>query len=495
MRLLIPLVRALFRLLYRVEVKGEFRSGERTLIVANHQSFLDPFLFGCFLPVWPAYLVNTTIAAKWYSRIGLRFMPHAIADTTKPMAMKTLLALVESGQPVVIFPEGRITVTGSLMKIYDGPAFVAAKTGCTVVPVRIDGAMYTPFSRLGANGPRKLFPRMRLTIGTATTIPMPEAPRARDRRRLASESMRRLLQRTEYEARQSSTLFESMLDAADLHGWKRPVLQDINTNFQPQTYKLIVRGALALGRLVSRFTEDGDTVGVLMPNANATVSLLLGVTSVRRVPAMLNYTSGAAGMENACRTAQARVVLTSHAFIEKAGLGDVVAAMRGVEIVYLEDLRAQFGLLDKLWVLRAVRNPRKFVPKVDSQAPAVVMFTSGSEGTPKGVVLSHDSILANVAQINAAYAFSSADRFLSALPLFHAFGLTAGVLLPLLKGCSTILYPSPAALPHCARVHVRPRLHRPIHHEHVPAEVCPGGTPVRFLQRAAPGGRGRKADR
>ena len=132
MRLLIPLVRALFRLLYRVEVKGEFRSGERTLIVANHQSFLDPFLFGCFLSVWPAYLVNTTIAAKWYSRIGLRFMPHAIADTTKPMAMKTLLALVESGQPVVIFPEGRITVTGSLMKIYDGPAFVAAKTGCTV---------------------------------------------------------------------------------------------------------------------------------------------------------------------------------------------------------------------------------------------------------------------------------------------------------------------------------------------------------------------------
>src|SRR4029079_16195002 len=111
-----------------------------------------------------------------------------------------------------------------------------------------------------------------------------------------------------------------------------------------------------------------------------------------------------------------------------------------VNVICIEDLRARFSMADKLWLLGwALWNPLRALTPSDPSSPALIMFRSGSEGVPKGVALSHDSLLANVAEINAPLAFSCRDRFLSALPLFHAFGITAGVLLPLLKGCAIIL--------------------------------------------------------
>jgi acyl-[acyl-carrier-protein]-phospholipid O-acyltransferase/long-chain-fatty-acid--[acyl-carrier-protein] ligase len=443
MNMLGRILRAIFRLLYGVEVRGDFQPHDRMLIVANHQSFLDPILLGAFLPVWPTYLVHTTIAQRWYFRIGLKFFPHAVTDTTKPMAMKTLLAVIESGQPAIIFPEGRITVTGSLMKIYDGPAFVAARTGCAVVPVHIEGAVYSPFSKTPFDLPHKWFPRIAITICPAVTIAMPPGRRARDRRRGASEELRRVMQHAAYLSRKRSTLFEALLDTADLHGFGKPVIEDVNTNFAPVPFRAIIKGALALAWLTGRYTRDRENVGVLMPNANATVALLFGLTAIRRVPAMLNYTAGVRGVEAACRVADIRFVLTSRAFIEKAGLEDLIARLTAVRIVYLEDLRSEVTLSAKISIALGLLNPRRRILPARPDDPALIMFTSGSEGIPKGVVLSHDSILANVAQINAAIPFSSRDRFMSALPLFHAFGITAGVLVPVLKGCPVVLYPSP----------------------------------------------------
>jgi acyl-[acyl-carrier-protein]-phospholipid O-acyltransferase/long-chain-fatty-acid--[acyl-carrier-protein] ligase len=439
-----PLVRLLLRLFYRVEVRGELKASERMLIIANHESFLDPILLWAFLPISPTYLVHTTIASRWYFRPILAMARHAVADTTKPMAIKAMVNLVESGEPVIIFPEGRITITGSLMKVYDGPAFVAAKTQCVMVPVHIDGTIYSPFSRMSGDFPRKLFPRITITIQPGATLPMPEAPRARDRRRLASEQMRRIIQRAAYASRRRTSLFNALVDAVELHGRSRRVLEDINTNFAPVSYGTILKGSLALGRLIARLAQESEIVGVLMPNANATVYLLFGMATVRRVPAMLNFTSGIHGVENACRVAQIKVVLTSRAFVEKANLQNLVAGLKDVRIVYLEDLRPQFTFADKVWLIAwALRRPRRVCIPTRPEEPALVMFTSGSEGVPKGVVLSHDSILANVAQIGAAYPFSAKEKFLSALPLFHAFGITGGILVPLLKGCRVVLYPSP----------------------------------------------------
>ena len=187
----------------------------RLLVVANHESFLDGLLLGLFLPVDPVFVVHTGVARTWYFRLLLSQVDYLAVDPTSPMAMKRVIKLVESGRPVVIFPEGRITTTGSLMKVYDGPAFVAAKTGATLVPVRLDGASRTYFSRLSGRAPKHLFPKISLTILPATRIAMPEAPTAKLRRRKAGEAMRRLMQEMIFASQPKQTLYSALLDAVE----------------------------------------------------------------------------------------------------------------------------------------------------------------------------------------------------------------------------------------------------------------------------------------
>lgn len=436
-------LRSLARVLFRVRVSGSVPSGEaRLLVIANHESFLDGLLLGLFLPLDPVFVVHTGVAkSRWFCLV-LSLVDYLAVDPTSPMAMKKVVRLLESGRPVVIFPEGRITTTGSLMKTYDGPAFVAARTGATILPVKIDGAARTYFSRMGGRFPRRLFPQLALTIHPVTRIDMPAAPVARERRRKAGEAMRRIMQEMIFASRPQQTLFEALLDAASIHGRARRLVEDLKQ--EEYSYGDLIKMALALGRLVAKESAPGERVGVLLPNLAPTLALVFGLSAFRRTPAMLNYTGGADGMQAACTAAQIRIVLTSRAFVEQAKLGDKLAALEGVRFVYLEELRAGMGLADKLWLmLWAVHFPRAATHIGAPEDAAVVLFTSGSEGKPKGVVLSHRALLANIAQIRAVVDFSVDDKILNALPLFHSFGLTAGGLLPLLSGASVFLYPSP----------------------------------------------------
>lgn len=445
MRTLIKaLLRTVTRLLFRVTLKGRTPAdGERLLIIANHESFLDGLLLGLFLPLDPFFVVHTGVAANPAFRLLLSLVDYLAVDPTSPMAMKKVIRLLEAGRPVVIFPEGRITTTGSLMKTYEGPAFVAAKTGATVIPVRIDGAARTYFSRLASHVPRRLFPRISLSILAPTRIPMPEAPTARQRRRLAGEGMRRLMQEMIFATRPEQTLFGALLEASAIQGSGHRLVEDLKQI--EYSYRDLIRMALALGRLAARESAPGEKVGLLLPNLAPTLGLLFGLSAHGRVAAMLNYTAGVDSMQSACTAAQIRTLITSRAFVEQAKLGDKLAALRDVRILHLENLREQIGLMDKLWLLLwASPFPRLALPaRATPEDPAVVLFTSGSEGKPKGVVLSHRALLANVAQIRAVVDFSIDDKILNALPLFHSFGLTAGGLLPVLTGARVFLYPSP----------------------------------------------------
>lgn len=437
-------LKGLFTLLFGVRVLGDASplKQDKLLVIANHLSFLDGILLGLFLPMRPTFVVHTTVLKQPFFRMVLSQVPHLAVDPTSPMAMKKVIALLESGQPVVIFPEGRITVTGSIMKVYDGPAFVAARTGATILPVRLDGPERSYFSRLSGQFRRQLFPRITITLLPATTIAMPQAPTAKQRRRKAGEAMRRLMQEMIFSSRPTQTLFTALLDAMAVNGPDARMLEDMNQ--EEQSYRDLLKGSLALGRLIARFTEEGENVGVLLPNVSTTVCTIFGMSAMRRVPAMLNYTAGAAGMQYACEAAGVRTIVTSRRFLEIARLAATVQAIRNVQVVYMEELRARFTWADRLWlVLVALRMPRVVMRSSSPREPAVVLFTSGSEGKPKGVVLSHEALLANVAQIRAVVDFSPADKFLVALPVFHAFGLTCGAIMPLVTGSRLFLYPSP----------------------------------------------------
>jgi len=191
------ILKNVFQLLFRVRVVGLDKNIDthHLLIIANHESFLDGMLLGLYLPFDPVFVVHTGVTRSLFFRMVLSLVDYLAVDPTSPMAIKKVIKLVESGRPVVIFPEGRITVTGSLMKVYDGPAFVAAKTGATILPVRLDGPARSYFSRISGKYPRRLFPRVSISILPTTTIAMPEGGTAKQRRRQAGEAMRRLMQK------------------------------------------------------------------------------------------------------------------------------------------------------------------------------------------------------------------------------------------------------------------------------------------------------------
>jgi acyl-[acyl-carrier-protein]-phospholipid O-acyltransferase / long-chain-fatty-acid--[acyl-carrier-protein] ligase len=442
-----PFIRAALRhitgMLFRVELRGDpDLKAERLLIIANHESFLDGLLLGLWLPQNPVFVVHTGVAANPLFKLVLMLCDYLAVDPTSPLAMKKVIRLLESGRPVVIFPEGRITTTGSLMKTYDGPAFVAAKTGATILPIRIDGAARTFFSRLAGRFPRRLFPQISLTVCAATRIDMPEANTARERRRRAGDAMRRIMQNMVFASRPQQTLFSALLDAMSLHGRRRRLIEDMKQI--EYSYGDLLKMALALGRLVAKRTAPDERVGLLLPNLAPTLGLIFGLNAFRRVPAMLNYTAGVDGMQAACTAATIRNIVTSRAFLKQAKLEDKIAALQGVQILYLEDLRGEMGIADKLWLMCwALHFPRAATRAATPEDAAVVLFTSGSEGKPKGVVLSHRALLANVAQIRSVIEFSVDDKILNALPLFHSFGLNAGGLLPVLNGANVFLYPSP----------------------------------------------------
>ncbi len=452
-----PVLQLLCSIIFRVRIEGirdQFKQ-DRLLIIANHESWLDGLLLGLFLPVRPVFVVYTGITGRWFFRMALSLVDYLKVDPTSPLAMKRVVELIKSGRPVMIFPEGRLTITGTLMKVYDGPAFAALKTGATVVPVRIDGAGRSRFTRLSGNHPRQFFPKITISVQDSRKVEVPEKDgtgrhySAKERRREAGESMRRIMQEMLFVSSPKRTIFGSFVEAAKTFGTNREIMADVKQLENPTKtmgdyrYKDLLKMAIALGRLVAKHTAPNECVGILMPNLAATVAMVLGVSAHGRVPAMLNYKAGTAGMQDACTAAAIKTVIASRAFLEKGKLTADVEGLSGIEIVYLEDVRDSLGAFDKLAILWYLLFPDSLEEDSDIERPAVVLFTSGSEGKPKGVVLSHRAIVANVAQVQAVFDFSVDDRVLNALPIFHSFGLTGGVFLPLFSGLHLVLYATP----------------------------------------------------
>lgn len=427
----------LFRAAYRVEVRGLAhygQAGPRAVVVANHVSFLDGALLAAFLPGRPAFAVDTQVARAWWARPGLRLVDVLTLDPSSPMATKSLIRVTREGRRCIIFPEGRITTTGALMKVHDGSAMVADKADADVIPIRIDGAEFTPFSRLKGKVRRRWFPKIVITIRPPRRLSVDPALKGRTRRRAAGDALYDVMAETMFETGdRRRTLFAALLEARLRHGAGRIAAED--TDRRPLEYGRLVRGAVALGRRA----EGTEPVGVLLPNSVAVAVTFFALQAIGRVPAMLNFSSGAAGMRAAQEISGLRAIVTSRRFVATAGLEQAMAGLgERSTILYLEDLRDDIRLADKLHALVSRKPPRR-----DPDDAALVLFTSGSEGRPKGVVLSHANILANCYQLAARLDFNPSDIAFNAMPVFHAFGLTGGLLLPLLSGVKAFLYPSP----------------------------------------------------
>jgi len=442
------IIRWVLKTLYRVEVKGTENIKnfhQRTIIIANHTSFLDAILLYAFLPITATFAINTYVAQRWNGRLASKFANLFALDPSNPFSLRSLIKLLEQGKNIVIFPEGRITVTGSLMKIYSGPGMVADKSHASIIPVRIDGAQYTPFSRLKGRIQLRWFPKITLSIQSPQRLQVNEKYRGRQRREQAGRLLSDLMTKMMYETvNKDQTLVEKLLEARQIHGGSHLVIEDINRS--PLSYNSLITRSSVLGNKLVNYCESDKNIGVLLPSTIAAVATFWGLQFNNRVPAMLNFTVGAQGMISACETAQLNYVVTSRNFIKQAKLEDIEETLaKKVKLIYLEDIANEITLFDKIsGLIRSHLNFRiRHNSSRDNNQAAVILFTSGSEGTPKGVVLSHRNLLSNIQQLSSNIDFNAQDIALNALPLFHSFGLTAGMILPVTSGVRVFLYPSP----------------------------------------------------
>lgn len=445
--------RAYFLIFHRAKVRGLENLdnlGDRAVFVINHQSFLDGCFVAAFVPGDLVFAVNTEQARRfWFLKAVIDMFP---VDPANPMATKSMVRAVKSGRRLAIFPEGRITLTGTLMKVYDGPGLIADKADADLVPINIDGLRFHKSSRMKGKLPLRWFPRLSLTILPPRKVAVPAHVVGRARREALALEMYDTMAEASFRPEAAlRTLWTGLIDARERFDMGRPVVADITPNDRggttrtELTYGKLILAATVLGRKLAGITERGEIVGVMLPNSVGMAATFFGLQSQARVTALMNFTTGADAMLACVRAAEMRTILTSRRFVEKAKLGALVEAVgRQVEFVYLEDVRASITRLDKFTGLLAARNPGRLPgAAVDPMSPAVVIFTSGSEGQPKGVVHSHFSLMANCAQVATVVDFNPVDRVFNALPMFHSFGLTGGTLMPLMNGVRTFLYPSP----------------------------------------------------
>ena len=443
-KLLRPVLRLLFR--YRVEGAEALHGPGPMVLCPNHVSWLDwLFVVIALDDDWKFVASSTTAQTSWFHRkfmINSRTFP---VDPTSPYAVRDMAAYLEKGGRLVLFPEGRISLTGAIMKIYEGTAFLIHRTGARVVTCYLKGAVRAPFVRHA--GWTKWFPRVSVHFSPVMTAPTwPGVPHATVRHRLTAW-LHDAMMRQQVEMELAHGPQDVLAAAAEICSSipKRDAFEDMS--FKVTSFRRVMVGTDVLAGAWRRLLGParGERIGVMLPNVTATPVTLLSLWAAGKVPAILNFSAGVPTMIQCARLAGLKHVITSRQFLAKAKLDPAPLEAAGLQFVYLEDVRAGVSKLTQLAALarHTVACGRRFrTTGLRPDDTAVVLFTSGSEGAPKGVELTHRNVLANVQQAIAMIDLEDHDRWLNAMPLFHSFGFTA-TMLAFLRGLYTFYYPTP----------------------------------------------------
>jgi acyl-[acyl-carrier-protein]-phospholipid O-acyltransferase/long-chain-fatty-acid--[acyl-carrier-protein] ligase len=436
------LLQVLFR--FRAYDLDALKTPGPVLLIPNHRSWFDwLFLWVCLDDDWKFVSSSISAQTSWLHRKVMINRYTLPLDTRSPYAVKRMAEFLKGGGRLVLFAEGRLSRTGALMKLFDGTGFLIFKTKSKVITAYLRGAERLPFSP--NPGWKKCFPKV--TAHFSATLAAPELGDIRTGRARARLTgwLRDQMVRQQFEVEMVFGA-QNVLSAVAETARKLPghvILED--ATLQTLTYRKLMVGADVLAHALRGAVTGGERVGLLLPNVNATPVAILALWSLGKVPAMLNFSSGTPTMLACVELAGLKHIVTSRAFLERARLNVDDFVKAGISLIYLEDVRAGItGFRKFLTLLRHVfLQPSAFSLQPSVRSTAVIVFTSGSEGVPKGVELTHGNILANIHQILAVTDLTDCDRLFNCLPLFHSFGLTVGTFLPLVRGIYIFLYPSP----------------------------------------------------
>lgn len=440
------LMRAFFITWFRVDVKGDYQLLPKSVFIANRTSSIDALLLCLFLPERLTLVLTPAAYATFMGKILGFFSDVLLIDTTNSFTARMLITAIKSGKRLVLFPEGLSGLKEEQLKLNNSTAFIIQKAGAEIVPIRIQGPQYSIFSSNKDKNIIKLAPKITLHI-QATQQLAPANLHFQVKRALGERIFKLISELNFANLFQAQALFPALITGSKIGSKHNAIIEDSNRT--PLTYKQFRARCFILGRQIKDQTNVDEYVGVMMPTTNAGLITFFALHAYRRIPAMLNFSMGFYNLYSACSTAGIKTIYTSKQFITTAKLESLVDELQraGLCVRYLEDFKSSIHLGNKLSGLLKGSFPnlayRHLGKPVDPDNAALILFTSGSEGIPKAVALSHSNILANCSQMISRVDFTPSDRFFNSLPIFHCFGLTAGSILPLTIGMNCFFYPSP----------------------------------------------------
>lgn len=438
-------IRALLAFWFKVELHGNYQPEPNSVIIANRTSKIDLLLLAAFLPEQLTVAFPPHSSGKLWMKIMQLFADVIVIDSTSAFAARALVKAIWEGKRCVIFPQG-IGLQEESLKVFDAPGMVLQKAGASVIPIRIDGAQHSIFSISKDKHLIRLFPKVILHV-LPTQSYIQDVNKPLNRNAMSTRLFRLISELTFANSFQPMPMFEALIQGVALGTKNKAKIEDANR--VPLTPKQFLARCFILGRQIKKQTQVGEHVGIMLPTTIAGMVTFFALHAYRRIPAMLNFSLGLHNLLATCKVAEVKTIYTAKQFITTAKLEGLVEELQkaGLNVYFLEDFKSSIklghklsGLLKGMFPFRAYQLIGK---PVSPEMTGVILFTSGSEGVPKGVVLSHSNLVANCCQLTSRVDFSFRDKFFNSLPIFHCFGLTTGSILPLIYGINCFFYPSP----------------------------------------------------
>lgn len=439
--------------LFRVHVEGIENlenAGEKALIVVNHTSFLDILLISAFIKRKIVFAINEHWLQKRSIRILASLTQVKPLDASNALAIKDMVEELKQNKLCMIFTHGLVHDGNTRLKIYEGAAMMAYKSDSPIVPIQIKGAKHTFFSRLVRKKTHfQLFPRISIQILPSVKLKVQDDLPTRQKREKLSSQLYDIINTMAFKAHKKKlTVFEAAIKCMKTVGRFKPILED--TSRKPVKFSTVFLKAFALGQMLKAELNNEQYAGIMLPTSNACSVSVFALHSIGKVPAMINFSSGEAQVISTCKTIGLKKIITARKVISLAKLDPLITALtnEGIEIIYLEEIAKNakirhkiFGVFGSLFPKYAYKKASG--GKITPHDTAVVLFTSGSEGMPKAVFLSHKNIVSNCTQIIYRVDLTQEDIILCCLPMFHSFGMIVGCFAPLTLGVKSVLYPTP----------------------------------------------------
>lgn len=442
------LLHILFSQRYRLSVSGlnNLPSEGGVLLLGNHVSWIDWAVLYLAVPRRLRFVMERSIYERWYLKWFLqRLGVIPISARASKTALKDVAEALNNGECVVIFPEGAISRNGQLGEFKRGFEGPAREANCVIVPFYLRGLWGSAFSFATT----RLREMSRIRKTRDVTVCFGETMNHESSALEVKSAVARLsIEAWKEYADTFDTIPVAWLKTAKAHMGRRAVADSTGADL---SHRKLLTTCILASRMLGKRTRGQQNVGVLLPaSAGGIIGnmalLMLGKTLVN-----LNYTVGIDTLAKAVQRANIRTVVTSEKFLTrlKAKGFDLTSLFQGVDVFYMEQMReditkrAFVRTMAMVSLLPVFMVRLLFFRRATMDSTAAILFSSGSEGTPKGVMLTHENIMGNIKQVSSLFNAQNNDVFLGTLPLFHAFGLTVTTFMPLVEGIPVICHPDP----------------------------------------------------